>query len=116
MVNASLMIIKPKAIIAWFMLPTSTLLLYSTNSPQAANREVFIKPGMAMTNAPARGVAGRIFAGFSVYLAYTSMPFFLTYLQDLHAPPLLAISIFGIVSSEGASVLPYPPALLPIAI
>ena len=98
MVNAGIMIIL--GVIAWFMLPTATL-LKSTNNPQAANREVFA--GMAMTlRLPEVWLAG--FAGFSVYLAYTSMPFFLTYLQDLHALPLLAISIFGIVSTSGGRI------------
>tara|TARA_B100000900_G_scaffold363911_1_gene338222 strand:- start:302 stop:931 length:630 start_codon:yes stop_codon:yes gene_type:complete len=32
------------------------------------------------------------------------MPFFLTYLQDLHALPVLAISIFGIVSTSAGRI------------
>ena len=32
------------------------------------------------------------------------MPFFLTYLQDLHALPVLAISVFGIVSTSGGRI------------
>ena len=98
MVNAGIMIIL--GVIARFMLPTATL-LKSTNNPQAANREVFAGMGMTL-RLPEVWLAG--FAGFSVYLAYTSMPFFLTYLQDLHALPLLAISIFGIVSTSGGRI------------
>ena len=98
MVNAAIMIIL--GIVAWFMLPTETLLKSGSNR-QAANREVLA--GMSMTlRLPEVWLAG--FAGFSVYLAYTSMPFFLTYLQDLHALPLLAISIFGIVSTSGGRI------------
>ena len=98
MVNAAIMIIL--GIVAWFMLPTETLLKSGSNR-KAANREVLA--GMSMTlRLPEVWLAG--FAGFSVYLAYTSMPFFLTYLQDLHALPLLAISIFGIVSTSGGRI------------
>ena len=98
MVNAAIMIIL--GIVAWFMLPTETLLKSGSNR-QAANREVLA--GMSMTlRLPEVWLAG--FAGFSVYLAYTSMPFFLTYLQDLHALPLLAISIFGIVSTSAGRI------------
>lgn len=98
MVNAVLMIVL--GIAAWFMLPTATL-LKSGSDQNAANREVLA--GMSMTlRLPEVWLAG--FAGFSVYLAYTSMPFFLTYLQDLHALPVLAISIFGIVSTSAGRI------------
>ena len=98
MVNAVLMVVL--GIAAWFMLPTATL-LKSGSDQNAANREVLA--GMSMTlRLPEVWLAG--FAGFSVYLAYTSMPFFLTYLQDLHALPVLAISIFGIVSTSAGRI------------
>ncbi|MCH1550191.1 MAG: hypothetical protein L7T19_03435, partial [Pseudomonadales bacterium] len=35
---------------------------------------------------------------------YTSMPFFLTYLTDLHVLPVLAISFFGIASTSGGRI------------
>ena len=98
MVNAGVMIIL--GIAAWFMLPKATL-LKSGDDRGAANREVLA--GMSMTlRLPEVWLAG--FAGFTVYLAYTSMPFFLTYLQDLHALPVLAISIFGIVSTSAGRI------------
>ena len=98
MVNAAIMIVL--GIVSWFMLPTETL-LKSGNDQKAANREVLA--GMSVTlRLPEVWLAG--IAGFGVYLAYTSMPFFLTYLQDLHALPVLAISIFGIVSTSGGRI------------
>ncbi|MEC7664114.1 MAG: MFS transporter [Pseudomonadota bacterium] len=98
MVNAVIMIVL--GIVSWFMLPTETL-LKSGNDQKAANREVLA--GMSVTlHLPEVWLAG--IAGFGVYLAYTSMPFFLTYLQDLHALPVLAISIFGIVSTSGGRI------------
>ena len=97
-VNAVIMIVL--GIVSWFMLPTETL-LKSGNDQKAANREVLA--GMSVTlRLPEVWLAG--IAGFGVYLAYTSMPFFLTYLQDLHALPVLAISIFGIVSTSGGRI------------
>jgi sugar phosphate permease len=98
MVNAGIMIVL--GVVSWFILPTDTLLKSGTNQ-KAANREVLA--GMAVTlRLPEVWLAG--IAGFGVYLAYTSMPFFLTYLQDLHALPVLAISIFGIVSTSGGRI------------
>ena len=98
MVNAVIMIVL--GIVSWFILPTETL-LKSGNDQKAANREVLA--GMSVTlRLPEVWLAG--IAGFGVYLAYTSMPFFLTYLQDLHALPVLAISIFGIVSTSGGRI------------
>ena len=70
MVNAVIMIVL--GIVSWFMLPTETL-LKSGNDQKAANREVFA--GMSVTlRLPEVWLAG--IAGFGVYLAYTSMPFF----------------------------------------
>ena len=94
MANAVIMIIL--GIISWFILPTETLLKSGSN-PKNANREVLA--GMRLTlKLPEVWLAGA--TGFSVYMAYTSMPFFLTYLKDLHSLPLLAISIFGIASTS----------------
>lgn len=98
MVNAVIMVVL--GIIAWFVLPTETL-LKSGSDTKLANREV--AAGMStMLRLPEVWLAGIV--GFTVYMAYTSMPFFLTYLQDLHALPLLAISIFGIVSTSGGRI------------
>jgi hypothetical protein len=99
MVNAVVMIIL--GVIAWLILPEETL-LKSGSDTRMANREV--GAGMSMTlRLPEVWLAGA--AGFAVFMAYTSMPFFLTYLKDLHALPVLAISIFGIASTSGGRIL-----------
>lgn len=98
MVNAVIMVVL--GLVAWFILPRETLLKAGSNKT-LANQEVLA--GMkAMLLLPEVWLAGVI--GFTVYLAYTAMPFFLTYLQDLHALPLLAISIFGIASTSGGRI------------
>ena len=98
MVNAIIMIVL--GVVSWLMLPKETLLKAGTDRT-LANREVAL--GMrAMFRLPEVWLAGIV--GFTVYMAYTSMPFFLTYLQDLHALPLVAISIFGIVSTSAGRI------------
>jgi hypothetical protein len=98
MVNAVIMIIL--GIVAWFLLPSETLLKADPNT-KLANTEVFA--GMKTTLClPEVWLAGVV--GFTVFFAYTSMPFFLTYLSDLHALPVLAIAIFGIISTSGGRI------------
>ena len=98
MVNAGVMIIL--GIIAWFKLPKETLLKSGADTKKA-NREVL--EGMKVTlKLPEVWLAGA--AGFSVYMAYTSLPFFLTYLDELHTLPILAISVFGILSTSGGRI------------
>ena len=98
MVNAGIMIIL--GIIAWFRLPKETLLKSGADAKKA-NREVF--EGMKVTlRLPEVWLAGA--AGFAVYMAYTSLPFFLTYLDELHTLPILAISVFGILSTSGGRI------------
>mgnify|MGYP001967719074 FL=1 len=98
MVNAGIMIIL--GIIAWFRLPQETLLKSGADTKKA-NREVF--EGMKVTlRLPEVWLAGA--AGFTVYMAYTSLPFFITYLDELHALPILAISVFGILSTSGGRI------------
>ena len=97
-VNAVIMIIL--GVVSFFMLPRETL-LKSGDDAQRANREV--TAGMRTTlRLPEVWLAG--LTGFCVYMAYTSMPYFLTYLQDLYALPLIAISIFGIISTSGGRI------------
>ncbi|MEM7003081.1 MAG: MFS transporter [Pseudomonadota bacterium] len=97
-VNAVIMIVL--GIATWFLLPKNTL-LKSANDDKAANAEV--RAGMLVTlRLPEVWLAG--LTGFGVYFAYTTLPFFLTYLQDVHTLPLLAISIFGIVSTSGGRI------------
>ena len=98
MVNAGIMIIL--GIIAWLRLPKETLLKSGADAKKA-NREVF--EGMKVTlRLPEVWLAGA--AGFAVYMAYTSLPFFLTYLDELHTLPILAISVFGILSTSGGRI------------
>ncbi len=98
MVNAGIMVIL--GIVAWFRLPKETLLKSGENT-KMANREVL--EGMKVTlKLPEVWLAGA--AGFAVYMAYTSLPFFLTYLDELHALPVIAISIFGILSTSGGRI------------
>ena len=97
-INAIVMIFL--GVVAWFMLPSETL-LKSGDDAGKANQEVL--KGMKTTfRIPEIWLAG--FVGFAVYLAYTSLPFFLTYLQDLHALPALAIAAFGIISTSGGRI------------
>ena len=97
-VNAVIMIIL--GVVSFFMLPRETL-LKSGDDAQRANKEV--TAGMRTTlRLPEVWLAG--LTGFCVYMAYTSMPYFLTYLQDLYALPLIAISIFGIISTSGGRI------------
>ena len=94
MLNAVVMV--GLGMLAWFTLPKETL-LKSGSDTNKANQEVLA--GMKLTlKLPEVWLAG--FVGFCIYVAYTAMPFFLTYLQDLHTLPLVAISIFGIASTS----------------
>lgn len=98
MVNAVIMIVL--GVIAWFTLPRQTL-LKSGDDKTRANQEVMA--GMKTTlMLPEVWLAGLV--GFAVYLAYTAMPFFLTYLDELYVLPVLAISIFGIASTSGGRI------------
>jgi len=98
MVNAVIMIFLGVA--AWFRLPADTLLKSGPDSKKA-NREV--RAGMFATlSLPEVWLAGVM--GFTVYLAYTTMPFFLTFLNEVYALPALAITIFGIASTSGGRI------------
>ena len=98
MVNGVILVIL--GLVSWFNLPSETL-LKSRDDSGAANREV--KAGMLATfRLPEVWLAG--FTGFMVYVAYTTMPYFLTYLDDLFLLPALAISIFGIASTSGGRI------------
>lgn len=98
MINAVIMVAL--GIAAWFILPNETLLKAGPD-PKKANQEV-VQGMLTMLRLPEVWLAGCV--GFCVYTAYTSMPFFLTYLTDLHALPVLAISIFGIASTSGGRI------------
>lgn len=98
MVNALIMVVL--GVVAWFYLPRETLLKSGTNS-KSARREV--AAGMRTTlRLPEVWLAGLV--GFCVYFVYTSVPFFLTYLNDLHALSALAIATFGILTTSGGRI------------
>lgn len=96
--NAVMMILL--GIIAWYMLPTETLLKSGSDS-QKANKEV--REGMKATmKIPEVWLAGLL--GFTVFMTYTTLPFFLTFLKEVYFLPVLAISIFGILSTSGGRI------------
>lgn len=98
MVNAVIMIIL--GVVTWFNLPEQTL-LKSGDDSASANREVLA--GMKVTlRLPEIWLAGAV--GFCVYMIYTALPFFLTYLNEIYALPVLAVSIFGIASTSGGRI------------
>lgn len=98
MVNAVIMVIL--GIVTWFSLPRQTL-LKSGDDATSANREVLA--GMQVTlRLPEIWLAGAV--GFCVYMVYTALPFFLTYLDEIYALPVLAVSIFGIASTSGGRI------------
>ncbi|MDA7785502.1 MFS transporter, partial [Pseudomonadales bacterium] len=98
MFNAAIMIIL--GVVTWFSLPRQTL-LKSGDDTTSANREVLA--GMRVTlRLPEIWLAGAV--GFCVYMIYTALPFFLTYLNEVYALPVLAVSIFGIASTSGGRI------------
>ena len=98
MVNALVMVIL--GVVAWFMLPSQTLLKTDNNARQA-NQEVLA--GMKLTlRLPEVWLAGTV--GFCVYFVYTAMPYFVTYLDEMYVLPALAITIFGIASTSGGRI------------
>lgn len=104
MVNGVILMLLGVA--SWFSLPKHTL-LKSQNNSAAANREV--RAGMLTTlRLPEVWLAGM--TGFTVYVAYTTMPYFLTYLDDLFLLPAIAISVFGIASTSGGRITVALPA------
>jgi MFS family permease len=42
--------------------------------------------------------------GFFIYFVYTSLPFYITYLNDLHTLPVLAVSVFGVVATSAGRI------------
>ena len=98
MVNALVMVIL--GVVAWFMLPSQTL-LKTDNDARQANQEVLA--GMKLTlRLPEVWLAGAV--GFCVYFVYTAMPYFVTYQNEMYVLPALAISIFGIASTSGGRI------------
>ena len=98
MANAVVMIVL--GVVAWIMLPRETL-LKSGSDRQSANAEV--TAGMRVTlRLPEVWLAGLM--GFTVYLAYSTLPFYLTLLNEEYALSVLAVSLFGIASTSGGRI------------
>ncbi len=96
-INAVFMIIL--GLISWFVLPNHILL--KSTQEQKLNREVIEGIRLCLT-IPQVWLAGSL--GFFIYVIYTSLPFFITYLTDLYLVPMFAVSIFGILSTSGGRI------------
>ena len=96
--NAVIMILL--GIIAWFRLPGESL-LKSTGDGKTKMTEVV--EGMKLSlKLPEVWLAS--LTGFFIYFVYTSLPFYITYLNDLHTLPVLAVSIFGVVATSAGRI------------
>ena len=96
--NAIIMILL--GIVAWFRLPGESL-LKSTGDGKTKMTEVV--EGMKLSlKLPEVWLAS--LTGFFIYFVYTSLPFYITYLNDLHTLPILAVSIFGVVATSAGRI------------
>ena len=96
--NAIIMILL--GIVAWFRLPGESL-LKSTGDGKTKMTEVV--EGMKLSlKLPEVWLAS--LTGFFIYFVYTSLPFYITYLNDLHTLPVLAVSIFGVVATSAGRI------------
>ena len=94
MLNGGVMVLL--GIICWFVLPRESLLKSSDTSGDMMEE---VREGMKVTLAmPEIWLAG--VSGFFIYFAYTSLPFYVTYLDESFALPALAASIFAILSTS----------------
>ena len=94
MLNGGVMVLL--GIICWFVLPREPLLKSSDTSGDMMEE---VREGMKVTLAmPEIWLAG--VSGFFIYFAYTSLPFYVTYLDESFALPALAASIFAILSTS----------------
>jgi sugar phosphate permease len=96
--NAIIMILL--GIVAWFRLPGESL-LKSTGDGKTKMTEVV--EGMKLSlKLPEVWLAS--LTGFFIYFVYTSLPFYITYLNDLHTLPVLAVSVFGVVATSAGRI------------
>jgi sugar phosphate permease len=96
--NAIIMILL--GIVAWFRLPGESL-LKSTGDGRTKMTEVV--EGMKLSlKLPEVWLAS--LTGFFIYFVYTSLPFYITYLNDLHTLPVLAVSVFGVVATSAGRI------------
>jgi sugar phosphate permease len=94
MLNGGVMVLL--GIICWFVLPRDPLLKSSDTSGDMMEE---VREGMKVTLAlPEIWLAG--VSGFFIYFAYTSLPFYVTYLDESFTLPALAASIFAILSTS----------------
>ena len=94
MLNGWVMVLL--GIICWFVLQRDHLLKSSDTSGDMMEE---VREGMKVTLAmPEIWLAG--VSGFFIYFAYTSLPFYVTYLDESFTLPALAASIFAILSTS----------------
>ena len=96
-VNAVIMVIL--GIFSWFALPDETLL----KSTDRAGRTREVIEGMKLSiSLPSIWLAG--FTGFCIYCIYTTLPFYVTFLTESYAVPILGVSIFSIAATSGGRI------------
>ena len=95
--NAVLMVIL--GISSWFTLPDEALL----KSTDRAGRTKEVIEGMNLSiSLPSIWLAG--FTGFCIYCIYTTLPFYVTFLTESYAVPIISVSIFSIVATSGGRI------------
>ncbi len=94
MINGGVMVAL--GIACWFTLPDKPL-LKSSDSSGTMMQEV--REGMKLTlSMPEIWLTGLV--GFFIYFAYTSLPFYVTYLNESYTLPAIAVSIFALFSTS----------------
>jgi sugar phosphate permease len=98
MINGGVMVAL--GIASWFTLPDKPL-LKSGDSSGTMMQEV--REGMKLTlSMPEIWLTGLV--GFFVYFAYTSLPFYVTYLNESFTLPAIAASIFALFSTSAGRI------------
>ena len=96
--NAIIMILL--GVVAWFRLPGESLL---KSNGDGKTKMTEVVEGMKLSlKLPEVWLAS--LTGFFIYFVYTSLPFYITYLNDLHTLPVLAVSIFGVVATSAGRI------------
>ena len=98
MINGGVMVAL--GIASWFTLPDKPL-LKSSDSSGTMMQEV--REGMKLTlSMPEIWLTGLV--GFFIYFAYTSLPFYVTYLNESFTLPAIAASIFALFSTSAGRI------------
>ena len=94
MLNGGVMVLL--GITCWFVLPRDSLLKSDESSGKMMSE---VREGMKVTLAmPEIWLAG--ISGFFIYFAYTSLPYYVTYLNESYTLPAVAASVFAILSTS----------------